>query len=396
MSLEMGLSQHRQEHMIEKHNVTNVGLDLGILGRSPLPSNLSQEDLESLFDWGHSISAAPPTDFLGLDPEESTDQHAGASWETDWENREEVLCENLSGISKVLEGILKDITTAWCRVFCTFKSLLTSLGSLRSMQQSRQTRRGSTASSFEGSLETRRTLSIVHCYVLCVKIMSKLAENLWQEVLSLALALPNASQSSLHTGGLLIAPATQPSPPGSMNPHTTTSSSITSSDGSSASDHCLLGDLRVGESFFHMDPLGHALTSACTTLRTGIRMLCDIEASLSLPRQQGVASTGLPADLPYAKALFAGCEINSASEPCVEEAPNTGVHVAPSRVARLLAVFWAEEEEQLTSGYTGPGTGAETTMKTLQRCFADILGLLRQHYLSYYEIGKSHNIESLA
>ncbi|OIW25671.1 hypothetical protein CONLIGDRAFT_647412 [Coniochaeta ligniaria NRRL 30616] len=173
------------------------------------------------------------------------------------------LFERLSSISKTLEDYLHFLTNQWNRkeiqnypvgeVFSTFQTFLTTLDVQRPVEK---------PTVLEGCQQSRTILLASHCYTVCIKIMETLAENLCQEMSA------QTSQDALRQ----------------------TPEDILSTNGPEA-------DFLVGESFSHLNPLASSLLSACTTLHTGVSILCKIEVELGVPRGKSImAREALPAE----------------------------------------------------------------------------------------------------
>ena len=241
-------------------------------------------------------------------------------------------------------------------VFSAFKRLLAIL-------QQGQPPRG-VAIILEECLRTKDILLAVHCYDLCSKIMASLSENLRLQVSSLAAAL------TVQTPERDLPTSTQLPTPTDTNEY-----------GNESSDISLRADLLVCESFSQLDPLGHALASACAILRTGIKLLREIEVVLGIPQEQGVAVMGSPVSLTYGRVTHLigfGANTLIVSQPCPETS-STCSHVDSSRAARLVAVLWDEEVNS-----SDCPESPKKTLAVFQRCRAEILGLAKQHSLSFY------------
>ncbi|GKT48779.1 transcription factor MYB3R-3 [Colletotrichum spaethianum] len=329
----------------------------------------------------------------------SSSQSPQGSREWTVENNQQRILDKLSSILKDLERTLESIATVWDgqdmqnypigQVFGIFRKLLTDF----ELPPSQKARSGSGTAVLVGHLRTKTTLMVVQCYILCVNIMSTVAEKLWQAVSSLQLALQPAGPSSSMQNGqgheLQSGPFTQPSTSGrDVELETATRSIVSTGLGPSSSDSSNNGsssvdeDFQIGESAPQLDPLAHALSSACATLRTGVRLLREIELVIGLPQEHGVAAKGLPiGGLPY--DTKARCASGHAAG-----SPGPSMYIDLSCVARLVVVLWDEQgaATRFGSNPAGHGVGSEKTLTLLRRCYVDIVRLYK-HHLSYYEIG---------
>lgn len=200
------------------------------------------------------------------------------------------------------------------KVFGTFQSFLTTLQA--------QTPRGK-PTVLEGCQQTRNILLASHCYTVCIKIMEALADNLCQEM------SVQASQNAVWQlpGGNI---------PGNR----------------------LEADCLVGESFSQLNPLASSLVSACTTLHTGVGILCNIEAELGVPQGSGI----MVREISTGSIVVSGNTLLQSHR----RADSTGF----TQAARFLGVMW----EGVSSG-----SGYITILQNFQRHHAEILRLTRQH-----------------
>ncbi|KAL0941428.1 uncharacterized protein CTRU02_204191 [Colletotrichum truncatum] len=214
--------------------------------------------------------------------------------------------------------------------------------------------------------------------------MSALAEKLWQDLSSLHLASLNGgealqstqSRRNEHVPGSFAGQMFS-----SMSVQSVAIAGAASSGGSSSisSPGSFDDDLQICESAAQFDVIGHALSSACATLRTGSRLLREIELMIGLPREHGIAAKGLPVGpLPYTSQI--GCATGRATDP-----PSPCIYIDSSCVARLIVVLWDEQGQRFGSASDGQGDGSEKALTVLRRCYMDILGLYKRH-LSHYEI----------
>ncbi|KAK1987648.1 hypothetical protein LZ30DRAFT_796193 [Colletotrichum cereale] len=159
------------------------------------------------------------------------------------------LFEHLSSITKTLEDYVQFLASQWDRkeiqnyptgeVFGTFQAILTTLQIHRPVEK---------PGVLEDCQHTRTVRLTSHCYAVCVKTMEALAETLCQDMSA------QASQKALRQ------------PPGD----------VISANGSEV-------DFLVRESFSHLHPLASSLVPACTTLHTGVGILCKVEVELGVP-----------------------------------------------------------------------------------------------------------------
>ncbi|KAK6225588.1 Transcription fator mokH [Colletotrichum tabaci] len=234
--------------------------------------------------------------------------------------------ERLSSISKTLEDYVHFLANQWDRkeiqnypigeVFGTFQAFLTTLQVQRPIEK---------PGVLEGCQHTRTVLLASHCYTVCVKIMEALAETLCQDMST------QASQNALRQ------------PPGD----------VISASGSEV-------DFLVGESFSHLHPLASSLVSACTTLHTGVSILCKVEVELGVPWGNSImAREALPAE-GDGDALF----------PSQRSKGSAGF----TQAARFLGV--------MREG-AGSDFGYISNLQNFHRHHAEILRLTRQHTVCF-------------
>ncbi|WYZ40564.1 hypothetical protein EsH8_IV_000905 [Colletotrichum jinshuiense] len=204
--------------------------------------------------------------------------------------------------------------------------------------------------------------------------MSTVAEKIWQDVSSLQLALQTVGPSSSLQGGRGHEPEpgllTQPSTSGGGVETGTVTRSISSTElDCSSSDSSNNGPgsvdeyFQIDESAAQLDPLAHALSSACATLRTGFRFLREIELVIGLSQEHDVAAKGLPiGGIPY--ATKARCASGHVTDPSC-----TSIYINVSRVARLVVLLWGEQRAatRFCSDPAGPEGGSEKTLTLLRR-----------------------------
>ena len=200
------------------------------------------------------------------------------------------------------------------KVFGTFQSFLTTLQA--------QTPRGK-PTVLEGCQQTRTILLASHCYTVCIKIMEALADNLCQEM------SVQASQNA-----------------------------VWQLPGGNIPGNGLEADCLVGESFSQLNPLASSLVSACTTLHTGVGILCKIEAELGVPQGSGI----MVREISTGSIAVSGNTLLQSHR----RADSTGF----TQAARFLGVMW----EGVSSG-----SGYITILQNFQRHHAEILRLTRQH-----------------
>lgn len=206
-----------------------------------------------------------------------------------------------------------------------------------------------------GDLVRLRTkLLVVTCYVYCVKIMASIAESLF-----LDLSCRRAAASAQASSAEQVAQMAFLTPPNSE--------ADVGNDYSGASTvNNTQGDFLLSDAFVRLDPLGHALSTACTTLRIGISQLREIEILLDIPQHQGVAAkTELNPNAPPGQGITRA----DASD------PGSGSHTttSSSSVVRLVGLLWEEEI---------PAPHSEmprSTLSTLWHYRREISSLVREH-----------------
>lgn len=196
-------------------------------------------------------------------------------------------------------------------------------------------------------LRTKNLFTAVHCYILNVRILTSISELLLSQI--------RRTQNS-H-----------------MNPwEGSRSESPSRDDTSSSSGHSSVDtipdfseNLPIGELFSYVDPLTHALFSACTTLHVGVQLLRENEITLGVHSAQGIAASISMSGGPGEDIARTGAT-NSAR---CEEQPTTPA-------ARVLFMFLSDEgasQEVKSAGSRG------RTIAALRRCYEDIFSLARKH-----------------
>ncbi|GES66466.1 polyketide synthase [Aspergillus terreus] len=238
------------------------------------------------------------------------------------------LFDDLSTVSQELEAILLAVTVEWPKqgiwthpigmFFNASRRLFTVL------------RQQAHADSHQGTLDeclrTKNLFTAVHCYILNVRILTSISE--------LPLSQIRRTQNS-H-----------------MNPlEGSRSESPSRDDTSSISGHSSVDtlpffseDLPIGELFSYVDPLTHALFSACTTLHVGVQLLRENEITLGVHSAQGIAAS-----------------ISMSGEP--------GEDIARTGATNSARGF----QEAKSAGSRG------RTLAALRRCYEDIFSLACQH-----------------
>lgn len=204
-------------------------------------------------------------------------------------------------------------------VFGAFDSLLKilSLDSMATMRTSHTT----PGTPFDEYQQSKQASMVAQCYVLGIKLMVSLAEQMLQSLLSSPLQAPRSPFASL--GGR----------------------DATQNANSLANSSRIPEDLRLGDLYAPpSDPFGPALNSSIEVLQTGSRLLGRMEQLLGIPPELGGGSMS-----------------------SVSPADRAGLdqHLKPSLPARLVASIW-EHEASMHS---------KSSVMYFRRCRAAILGL---------------------
>lgn len=200
-----------------------------------------------------------------------------------------------------------------------------------------------TSSVLDDGLRLRSTFLAATCYVLCVKIMTSVAEVLHK---NLTTGRKGDWVSSLETGN-------DGFPSRSATSHTA---------------------IVLGNILPRLDTLRHSLAVACLTLRKGIGQLRDIEETLNIPHAQGVSTDAVT---PFTERTPGKRRESTALD--LGAAPH-GIYISSDCVSKLVAVLWQEEE-------LAPHTGGSTnTIAKLRGFQNEIMGLARS---TRYEMFRS-------
>ncbi|KAG2421952.1 hypothetical protein HFD88_005928 [Aspergillus terreus] len=269
------------------------------------------------------------------------------------------LFDDLSAVSQELEEILLAVTVEWPKqeiwtrasphsptashpigmFFNASRRLLTVL------------RQQAQADCHQGTLDeclrTKNLFTAVHCYILNVRILTAISELLLSQI--------RRTQNS-HMSPLEGSRSQSPS-----------RDDTSSSSGHSSVDTIpfFSENLPIGELFSYVDPLTHALFSACTTLHVGVQLLRENEITLGVHSAQGIAASISMSGEPGEDIARTGAT-NSAR---CEEQPTTPA-------ARVLFMFLSDEgafQEAKSAGSRG------RTIAALRRCYEDIFSLARKH-----------------
>lgn len=278
------------------------------------------------------------------------------------------------------------------QVFSIFSSLRDTLLSLQSAagtmphpRTSPPARGRARSSVLDDSQRGCATFLAATCYVQCVRIMTLAAEGLRGELVHRTAAEAEAAAECVSAGSHAAAAAI-------ITTTTTTP------------------DLVVGNVFLGLDPLGHAIASACATLRQGLTQLREIEAALGIPHPLGVLRATVTADpaatvdagFPYvqqqqqqqqqrrrpgAKAPDPEAPLLGREEEEGEEmgssrstSRSTTSYISSATATRIVALLW-EEEEELEAGAEA---AAGSAVARLRECRADILRLAHENFISHY------------
>ena len=348
-------SSATQEETIQSHQPLmatgyDISLDMPSLGWL---STLDGGDVDPLPDWSwQGFTESPLGGFHDLDDPTLYNPQTTSTSSSAEEEPATTACpyqdifERLSSISKTLEDHVHFLANQWhhkdiqnCKrppfplsmhdlamsnsleiidpvgkVFGTFQNFLATLQV--------QTPRGK-PTVLEGCQQTRAILLASHCYTVCIKIMEALAENLCQEM------SVQASQNA-----------------------------VWQLPGGNISGNGLAADFLVGESFSQLNPLASSLVSACTTLHTGVGILCKIEVELGVPQGNGIIAREI------------STASTAVSENVLLQSRGRKDLTGFTQAARFLGVMW----EGVSSG-----SGYITILQNFQRHHAEILRLTRQH-----------------
>jgi hypothetical protein len=185
---------------------------------------------------------------------------------------------------------------------------------------------------FDEYLRGKQASMAAQCYILCLKLMVSLSEQMLQSLLASPLPTPRSPFANLTT-----AESTQ-------SENTLRAHEGTFSNASHIPKNLRLGDLYVPPT----DSFDHALNSTVNMLQIGSRLLGRIEQLLEIPPELGSGSPSLVTPT---------------------EQAGTDQHLRRSLPARLIASIW-EDEASITN---------KCAVTYFRRCRAAILGLTQHH-----------------
>jgi hypothetical protein len=187
----------------------------------------------------------------------------------------------------------------------------------------------------DAHLRSKQASTAAQAYVLCVRLLASLLEQMLQSLL--ASPSPTASGSSARPDS------------------TQDASSLRTSLGASGSNFSdashVPRSLRLGDLHVPPDHFGHALNSSVNLLRIGCGRLNEIEHLLGIPSKQRGQSTS---------SLVRLEQVGLAQQALLDNGSSR-----PSLPARFVASIW-EDEASINN---------KSSMVYLQRCRAAILGL---------------------
>lgn len=189
-----------------------------------------------------------------------------------------------------------------------------------------------TSAPFEEYLRTKRVSMAAQCYVLCIKLMVSLSEQMLQSLLASALPTPRSpfNPSTLEA-------AQNANAPGAL-------------DNNLSNTNHIPENLRLRHSYVApTDFFDHAINSAVNMLQLGSRLLGRIETLLEIPPELGGGNM---------------LSVTSTKEVGVDQ------HLRLSLPARFVASIW-EGETSINNKYS---------VQYLRRCHAAILGLAKHNY----------------
>ncbi|KAG5935615.1 hypothetical protein E4U53_000403 [Claviceps sorghi] len=224
-------------------------------------------------------------------------------------------------------------------------------------------------------LRTRTTMLAVHCHVLSLKVMNRLAKTLLDDIRAYRQGHFEDSDAS----------TTSPSPAGSASWESNVDKtrqqeqqSTTAGAYFSSSPH---SDMAVNEAFALLDPLGHSLSSAIASLGAGISLLCHVQRALGISRER--QSVAIAATAPVTPADGGGPGPGSGSGSGLPATSPPCAFVNPSSVHRFLTALWDEDDQDSSRNESGPGAGPDRTLHTLQVQYEEILRLFKEHFSNY-------------
>ncbi|EXJ92298.1 hypothetical protein A1O3_00848 [Capronia epimyces CBS 606.96] len=185
----------------------------------------------------------------------------------------------------------------------------------------------------DAHLRSKQASIAAQGYVLCVRLLASLLEQMLQSLLASPSPSPTVSGSS-------------------ASPDSAQDASGLGATGSNFSDACQVPhSLRLGDLLVPPDHFGHALSSSVNLLRIGCSRLNEMESLLGIPSKQRGQNTSSLVCLEQAGVAQQALPDNGSS--------------GPSLPARFVASIW-EDETSINN---------KSSVVHLQRCRAAILGL---------------------
>lgn len=182
-------------------------------------------------------------------------------------------------------------------------------------------------------LRSKQASIAAQCYILCIRLMVSLSEQMLQSLL--ASPLPTPPRSAFANLG--TSETTQ-------NANVLGAQEGTISNTSHIPENLTLGDLYVPPT----DPFGHALNSTTNVLQIGSRLLGRMEQLLGIPPELGGGGMS---------------SVPSKAQARIDR------HLKPSLPARFVASIW-EDEASMNN---------KSAVTYFRRCRAAILGLTKHH-----------------
>ncbi|KAG6004540.1 hypothetical protein E4U54_000524 [Claviceps lovelessii] len=235
-------------------------------------------------------------------------------------------------------------------------------------------------SSLDMCLRTRTTMLAVHCHVLSVKIIGRLAKNLLDDIRAYKQGHVESTyadaDANVNADANILSPTSNASSESNVDkmrqqqqqqqqPSTTASAYFSS---------FLHPDMAVNEALTPLDPLGHILASAIASLRAGISLLGQIQRALGISSDRRGVDDGAGFGADFGTGV--GPSAILATSP-------TCLFINRSSVRRFLAALWDEDEEERSHEESGVGNDSDRTLHTLQVQYEEILGLFRDHFSGY-------------
>ncbi|KAI1374296.1 hypothetical protein F4677DRAFT_461568 [Hypoxylon crocopeplum] len=256
------------------------------------------------------------------------------------------LSGGLANVCQTLEAIFRKVTRDHTKqgtqdypigeVFGAFDSLLRvlALDDMGAISTSRPPQ-----SPLDEYLRSKQASMAAQCYVLCIKLMAFLSEQMLQSLLAMPLPTTRSGSGNLNTSE------------STQSPNALEAQEDTFSNTSHVPENLRLGDLYVPP-----DPFGHALKSAISMLQIGSRSIGMMEKSLGIPPEQGGGSLS-----PVTSSDQAGPDHHT-----TRDGSSSGL----SFPARFVALIWEVEASMNNKSPVG----------YFRRCRAAIIGLSKHHF----------------